>query len=254
MLNNDTVRLLFRKNVANDMPDVCFLPEWLCQCMAENIENLCSQLHFYPVKTFSDSRYFLEIDWGYLDKKIQEYINNHQKIAIIIAPPYGYIDPNFIEFIKAYKSKLTLHLDLSQGYGLFDFSEMISLCDYTYFSFNGRKLINDGGALVLSNSQEFEQMYQLFSQRALVEISNFDLLKNDIWDRFNIKEFFGDNTRSNYLRTVVASSIHDQFLEKEGYGQPLLKNPNKKYILHSNNYETWLSNCFLIFDQRRHVQ
>ncbi|MBF0313334.1 MAG: hypothetical protein HQK52_07955 [Oligoflexia bacterium] len=264
--NYPSVRFAFTEDLKNISSNgVCLLPEWICYAMSESVINAGWIPLFYPVCSPESSSIPCQLDVLELLKLLQQY-NEHQCV-LLLAHPLGYIDPNVDLILNKYynyNSQFKIFLDLAQSYGEYDFSLQISKAHRSYISFNGRKLINSGGAIAFSNINtdldEYNTLLELLkkiasknfsSSGALFERLSHDRVINLTENRFNTRSNRSAPLRTVLQKTSINSSIDK--LQKEGIGQSFHPTPQYNLKNPSNSYLQWERKYFLFFHQPREL-
>lgn len=265
---------------------ICLLPEWICHAMTQSVLEASWEPRFYEVTEITKARIPFELSFQDLMAKLKQSLNFGNWVAVLLAHPLGYIDPNVVQLLSLCRANLKsqsicLFLDLSQSYGRFDFIKEIKLVDATYISFNGNKLINTGGAIrlninnFLTHTNESEKIFrtyqnlQILFQQAykeqhkqailtfetlLIQSKNADIIGQILYSKNHI--FNESYTRSNFYRTALKLSFNDNKavwdeLIQLGFGQTAHSDPQLSFAPTSTNYRSWLKNSFFLFCEQR---
>lgn len=259
--NNKKVRNLFYQELLKiQNHGVCLLPEWICNEMARSAILAGWEIVFYRVEKFNNKTPFLTIDKENFEEIIKKLSFSGKLISIVFSHPWGYIDPTIIHLMKlSITLKCVIHLDLAQSYGVYNFQQQIRHSYITYFSFNGNKLINFGGALRIKGKDK-EEVYKKIQlqfkfaaeeQKKRFNQTVLNIKKRIGLDILNTLKEVDD--LSNYNRVIIHdfNCIYKRKLETYGFGQLLLKNPQEELKIPSVNYLSWYDHCFLLFPEQR---
>lgn len=261
------VRQLFLEDLNCISSGVCLLPEWICYSMTEAAHQSHHRVIFYPVNRMIHSKVPLETNWESLIDLIKN--NSHQEIIILTAFPLGYIDQgiqHLYTFLKEREVRVHLFLDLSQSYGSYSFIDDLDQVKAIYLSFNGRKLINSGGALRISKSSFFSSFIPMDNLQKRVDAALSEQKKNweETWSEIikylntedlieKIQHFNRTSYRSSYYRTALTYPVlseASQWLIQEGFAQTVHPHPQNTLKM-SSAYEEWKENMILLFSQKR---
>lgn len=264
------VRRFFEEDLKKLESGYCLIPEWICNSMPEVALKSHHEVHFYPVNFPKDAEIPLETNWQHLTCLIEHLSISKKNIIVLTAFPLGYVDSKMSTLFDLSKRMPNIHifLDLAQSYGSFNFLPLLPLVRAIYISFNGRKLIDSGGALrICHSSGAFEnQDMHIFQKR----VENALQKQRNSWKAAleDVRHFFQDqealnlalhrynhpSKRSSYHRTALfmsSKSAVSQNLVQEGCGQMIHPHPQNGKVLMSPAYEAWKDQTILLFSSKR---
>ena len=253
---------------------ICFLPEWICVEMSESVLLAGWEPKWYPVSEPAKQISPLALDARELLQEIekQQLRTPSTKIAVLLAHPFGYLDPSIDLLLTQWEKNKGIHpfLDLSQSYGTFDFGKQISLARRAYISFNGRKLISSGGAITVSphaaSSVEYQNWQSKFARLATGQMSHavakFSSLAHSLdqdkqtriissFDDVNINVLRSNAHRTALNLTTANDTTLRVKLDHNGFGQPLHPSPQAALWRPSVAYRLWEQSIFLLFPTNR---
>jgi hypothetical protein len=261
------VRDSFSADLKNLGPSgVCYLPEWICSAMSEAALNAGWQVFFYNVLKPDSAEIPLQADLSDLDFKLKQCVGLK---AVLLAHPLGYQDPGIGKWIDLnVNKKMNVFLDLAQSYGRITFEDEIKNVASTYCSFNGRKLIRDGGGVLFkvnSSNTSMKNSLYMDSFRIAAEKQILDMamslrklslmIGNTEFTELQQAQWGMNILRSNYYRTVLKKSELSNndlnLILSSGYAQPVHTSPNQNFYKQSDNYKLWVDETILIFPEYR---
>lgn len=267
ILNKNKVRSFLTSDLISvGNTGICLVPEWICESITISIKNAKWMPIYYKVKVTNENISPFSLDENDLKQLIFHYSLSQYPIVVIFAFACGYYDNkviSLIEFIRSENLNITIILDLSQSYGLIDYSLLIKKSDITYFSFNGNKLISANGALRITkdNISDYEKMQPIFDQLGKKQLNSANIIFKEIINNLisdknhwlSIKETL--NPRSNGHRTIILNLTEDEkkSLSLLGYGQYMHPKPQGNSYFCSKSYIYNSRKSFLIFNKRRSI-
>lgn len=241
----------------------CVFPEWICPCLPAAAADAGWNAAFVPVLAPPGAPAPLSMDVEQLESMVHALADEGRATTVLLAHPFGYVDPGAAKALPLLQRlRIPVALDLAQAYGCHDFLAEEAAADVTFVSFNGRKLLADGGAVACATGGHGVSWQDHLGLRtriatavqaqrtcfASVEAQWLKLIRQRIqeqpWERA---------TRSSLHRTAVPCAPHQAALlaaaESRGIGQPLHPNPNPGKM--SERYRAWQKALFLLFPQLR---
>ncbi|VHO03273.1 hypothetical protein [Candidatus Rhabdochlamydia sp. T3358] len=268
------VRSVFEEDLHRIGPGICILPEWICHSMTKAALRTQHRVVFYCVNQMKESLIPLEANWSHLIDLIIQNEKIYQNIIVLTAFPLGYIDSRIkylYLFLKEKRfAKIHLFMDLSQSYGSYFFLDDLDHVNAIYISFNGRKLIDSGGALRIAQNGKHTTHFSSCDLQKRVSIALLEQERNWEETKSSIAKHWKENLkdlrmrldvynktsmlRSSYHRTALhipIQSSKSQLIIQDGYGQTLHPHPQKYFWPMSFAYEELRKNTLLLFPRRR---
>lgn len=269
-----SVRTLFKEDLEHlNSRGICFVPEWICYEMTNAVEIAGWKPRIYRTLSTHTAKIPLQIDEKNLKEQLHKEIqekNKGQIVALLLAHPFGYVDPTVMSILRSniQDRKIPIFLDLSQSYGRFDFKREINLSISAYVSFNGNKLISKGGAIRFGKIGNYSAKYHRAKEinyKKLQEIFRTAADRQEKTFLQNIRKigksvatkatkgFNAIQKRSCWQRTMVLYDSIDSKdkLKKKGLGQYVHPDPQIGHYQTSNNYLSWIKHGFLLFPYQR---
>ncbi|SAI47006.1 Uncharacterised protein [Bordetella ansorpii] len=232
---------------------VCLLPEWICESMVQAARAAHWQPAFYAVLPPGRAEVALQMD---LDDLQQRYAAVAGPKAVLLAHPMGYVDPHCAAFANGGAPSCPCFIDWSQSYGSIPLQPSLSRCCAAYVSFNGNKLIGDGGAVRLTVAHPGVDLGLHFARVARLKRDWLQAYLQDNELTGAIQDAsWGAQHHSSPMRTVLQwhrlpAAVQGR-LRRLGMVQPLLENPRADHVSPSHAYQRWHAQIMLMFSSPR---